>query len=150
MESVAGLLVAADPRTAPLAVRVTGRASLGTAVPAPTQSMPVARPTDAAIASSGPRIALTDPADIAPWLTDWRGRWTGASAAILQPESTGQVATLMALAARHHVALVPQGGNSSMVGGATPPADGSALYRSLARMNHIRALEPVMPWPRPG
>ncbi len=42
----------------------------------------------AAIAQFGPKIALTDAADIAPWLTDWRGRWTGASAAILQPEAT--------------------------------------------------------------
>ncbi|MES2904135.1 MAG: FAD-binding oxidoreductase [Pseudomonadota bacterium] len=90
----------------------------------------------------GPRIALTDPADIAPWLTDWRGRWTGASAAILQPQSTEEVAALIALAAEHEVKLVPQGGNSSMVGGATPPADGSALIVSLRRMNRIRAIEP--------
>ena len=103
--------------------------------------MTVAAMLDAAIARFGPRIALTDPADIAPWLTDWRGRWTGASAAILQPESTEQVAALVALAAEHGVPLVPQGGNSSMVGGATPPADGSALIFSLRRMNKIRAVE---------
>ena len=96
----------------------------------------------AAIARFGPKIALTDPADIAPWLTDWRGRWTGKSAAILQPETTEQVAALVALAAEHDVALVPQGGNSSMVGGATPPPDGSALILSLRRMNRIRSLEP--------
>ena len=97
---------------------------------------------DAAIARFGPRIALTDPADIAPWLTDWRGRWTGASAAILQPETTEQVAALVLLAAAHDVALVPQGGNTSMVGGATPPANGSALILSLRRMNRIRSLRP--------
>jgi FAD/FMN-containing dehydrogenase len=96
----------------------------------------------AAIAQFGPKIALTDAADIAPWLTDWRGRWTGASAAILQPETTEQVAALVALATKHNVPLVPQGGNTSMVGGATPPADGSALILSLRRMNRIRSIEP--------
>ena len=88
------------------------------------------------------KIALTDAADIAPWLTDWRGRWTGASAAILQPGSTDEVAAIMSLAVEQGVSLVPQGGNSSMVGGATPPADGSALLVSLRRMNRIRSLDP--------
>ncbi len=97
---------------------------------------------DTLTARFGPRIALTDPADIAPWLTDWRGRWTGASAAVLQPETVEQVAALVALAATHNVPLVPQGGNSSMVGGATPPTDGSALILSLRRMNRIRLIEP--------
>src|SRR3546814_12824131 len=46
------------------------------------------------------------------------------------------------LAADLSVPLVPQGGNTSMVGGATPPADGSALILSLRRMNHIRSLSP--------
>ena len=93
------------------------------------------------VARFGPKIALTDPADIAPWLTDWRGRWTGASAAILQPGSTDEVAAIVSLAAELGIALVPQGGNTSMVGGATPPADGSALIVSLRRMNKIRAIE---------
>ena len=97
---------------------------------------------DAAIARFGPRVAVTDPADIAPWLTDWRGRWTGASAVILQPETTEQVAALVLLAVDHGVPLVPQGGNSSMVGGATPPADGSALIVSLRRMNRLRSIDP--------
>ena len=103
--------------------------------------MSVAKLIEAAIARFGPKIALTDANDIAPWLTDWRGRWTGASAAILQPGSTDEVAALVSLAAELSVALVPQGGNSSMVGGATPSADGSALIVSLRRMNRIRALE---------
>jgi len=97
---------------------------------------------DAMTARFGPKIALTDPADIAPWLTDWRGRWTGASLGILQPASTDEVAALVSLAGELGVPLVPQGGNSSMVGGATPPADGSALIVSLRRMNRIRSLDP--------
>ena len=99
------------------------------------------RLVDQVRARFGPRAAVTDTADIAPWLTDWRGRWTGASAALLQPGSTEEVAAIVALAAELGVALVPQGGNTSMVGGATPPPDGSALILSLRRMNHVRSIE---------
>ncbi len=102
----------------------------------PTQQ----RIVDQARARFGDRIAVTDPADIAPWLTDWRGRWHGASPALLQPDSADAVAMIVALAADGGVPLVPQGGNSSMVGGATPPADGSALIVSLRRMNRIRSI----------
>lgn len=89
----------------------------------------------------GDRAAITDPADIQPWLTDWRGRWHGEASAILQPASSGEVAASIELAARLGVALVPQGGNTSMVGGATPPEDGSALILSLRRMNRIRSID---------
>lgn len=92
-------------------------------------------------ATYGSKIALTDPADIAPWLTDWRGRWAGASDAIIQPASTQEVAEAVRLAAELRVRLVPQGGNTSMVGGATPPSDGSALILSLRRMNAIRSID---------
>src|SRR5436190_9661769 len=50
---------------------------------------------------------------------------------------------MVAMAAEHGVALVPQGGNTSMVGGATPPDDGSALILSLRRMNRIRSIDPA-------
>ena len=90
----------------------------------------------------GPKGVITDPEDIAPWLTDWRGRFHGAAAAILQPSSTQEVAAIVSLAAELRVPLVPQGGNTSMVGGATPPQDGSALILSLRRMNRIRSLSP--------
>ena len=89
----------------------------------------------------GERAVLTDAADIDPWLTDWRGRWHGKAAAIFQPSSTEQVAAIVALAAEQGVPLVPQGGNTSMVGGATPPDDGSALILSLRRMNRVRAID---------
>lgn len=90
----------------------------------------------------GPKGVITDPDDIAPWLTDWRGRFHGDAAAILQPISTEEVAAIVTLADELGVPLVPQGGNTSMVGGATPPADGSALILSLRRMNRIRTLSP--------
>ena len=96
---------------------------------------------EAMVARFGAKAALTDATDIAPWLTDWRGRWTGVSAAILQPSTTKEVAALVTLAAELNVPLVPQGGNTSMVGGATPPHDGSALIVSLRRMNRVRSME---------
>jgi FAD/FMN-containing dehydrogenase len=89
----------------------------------------------------GPKVAITDRADIEPWLTDWRGRFHGEAPAILAPASTEEAAEIVKLAAEHRVALVPQGGNTSMVGGATPPADGSALILSLRRLNRIRSID---------
>ncbi len=88
----------------------------------------------------GPKGVITDPADLAPWLTDWRGRVRGAAAAMLAPASTEEVAAIVRLAAKHRIPLVPQGGNSGMAAGATPPADGSALLLSLRRMNRIRSI----------
>ncbi|MEC9017499.1 MAG: FAD-binding oxidoreductase, partial [Pseudomonadota bacterium] len=88
----------------------------------------------------GPKGVTTNMDDIAPWVSDWRGRYHGAAAAILSPDSTHLVAETVKLAAELGVPLVPQGGNTSMVGGATPPADGSALILSLRRMNRIRSL----------
>jgi FAD/FMN-containing dehydrogenase len=96
---------------------------------------------DALAGTLGPKGVMTDPADIAPWETDWRRRFHGTSPAILAPASTREVAAVVAAAAAHRVPLVPQGGNSSMVGGATPPADGSALILSLRRMNAIRSVD---------
>jgi FAD/FMN-containing dehydrogenase len=91
----------------------------------------------------GAKAAITDANDIAPWLEDWRGRWRGTAAAILSPATTGEAAAIVALSHEAGVALVPQGGNTSMVGGATPPADGSALILSLRRMNRVRAIDPA-------
>jgi FAD/FMN-containing dehydrogenase len=88
----------------------------------------------------GPKAVVTDPKEIEPWVTDWRGRVHGASPAMLAPASTDEVAAIVRLAAEHRVPLVPQGGNTGMAAGATPPADGSALLLSLRRMNHIRSI----------
>lgn len=89
----------------------------------------------------GPRGVLTDSDDIAPWLTDWRGRWTGRAQAIIAPKTTDEVAAVVRLAGAQSIPLVPQGGNTSMVGGATPDDSGRALILSLRRMNAIRALD---------
>jgi FAD/FMN-containing dehydrogenase len=88
----------------------------------------------------GAKAAITDPTDIEPWLTDWRGRYHGNAAAVLSPSSTEEVAAIVGLAGQYRIPLVPQGGNTSMVGGATPPADGSALILSLRRMSRLRSI----------
>jgi FAD/FMN-containing dehydrogenase len=106
----------------------------------------VTKPPDPFLAEAetllGPR-GLTRDADLmAPWLTDWRGRYTGAARAMASPATTGEVAALVRLCARHGVPIVPQGGNSGMSGGATPDDSGTALLLSLRRMNRITALDP--------
>lgn len=88
----------------------------------------------------GPKAALTDRADVVPWETDWRGRFHGHAPAILAPANRDEAAAIVGLAHGAGVALVPQGGNTSMVGGATPPEDGSALILSTRRMNRIRSV----------
>jgi FAD/FMN-containing dehydrogenase len=96
---------------------------------------------DAFRAIAGPKGLIEDPDLIAPWLEDWRGKYHGRATAILTPRSTQEAAAMVRVAHEHRVPLVPQGGNSSMVGGATPPADGSALILSLRAMNRIRSLD---------
>ncbi len=85
----------------------------------------------------GPRGLTRDAEVIAPWLTDWRGRYKGSAIALASPASTEEVAQLVRLCARHGVPIVPQGGNSGMSGGATPDGSGTALLLSLRRMNRI-------------
>ena len=70
---------------------------------------------------------ITDPAAIAPWLSDWRGRVHGKARAILAPQSTEEVAAIVSLLPSYRVPLVPAGREHGMVAGATPSDDGSAL-----------------------
>ena len=89
----------------------------------------------------GPKVVTTDPHELQPWLSDWRGRVHGAAPAMLTPEATEQVVEIVRMAGEHRIPLVPQGGNTGMAAGATPPADGSAVLLSLRRMNRIRSID---------
>lgn len=89
----------------------------------------------------GPKGLTRDRDAIAPWLDDWRGRFHGQADAMAMPAGTEEVAAVVRLCAAHRVPIVPQGGNTSMVGGATPPPEGGALLLSLRRMNRIRSLD---------
>jgi FAD/FMN-containing dehydrogenase len=89
----------------------------------------------------GPKGFTRDAAAMAAALSDWRGRYHGRAAAMLSPATREEVAEIVALCASAGVALVPQGGNTSMVGGATPDSSGEALVLSLRRMDDIRSLD---------
>lgn len=90
---------------------------------------------------TGPKGFTTDQSEMTPWLTDWRGRYVGKAAAMISPASVEEVSRVMALASEAKVAIVPQGGNSGMVGGATPDESGASLLLSLRRMNAIRHID---------
>jgi FAD/FMN-containing dehydrogenase len=91
----------------------------------------------------GPRGLLTEPADTAPYSEDWRRLYQGRTPAVVRPADTAELAEIVRLCAAARAPLVPQGGNTSMVGGATPDADGSQIVLSLARLNRVRAIDPV-------
>ncbi|WP_051379104.1 FAD-binding oxidoreductase [Derxia gummosa] len=89
----------------------------------------------------GASHVITDAADQAPFLTDWRRRYTGRALAVVRPGSTQEVAAVVRACADTRTAVVPQGGNTGLVGGATPDASGRAIVLSLRRMNAIREVD---------
>ncbi len=84
---------------------------------------------------------LTDPADTAPFLTDWRRRWTGRALAVAQPDTAADVAGVVRWCQAQRVPIVPQGGNTGLSGGSVPDDSGRALVLSTARLNRIRAID---------
>ena len=84
---------------------------------------------------------ITAPDDMAPFLTDWRGKWRGAAIAVAQPDSAADVAAVMAWCHQQGVPVVPQGGNTGLSGGATPDDSGRALVLSLVRLNKVRRID---------
>ncbi len=111
-------------------------------MPLPT-SLPRTAPfLEAAHDLLGERGLTRDPQLVEPWLTDWRGRFTGRALALASPASTAEVSGLVKLCAAHGVPIVPQGGNSGMSGGATPDTSGAAILLSLRRMNAVRVFDP--------
>lgn len=83
-----------------------------------------------------------DATDMEPWSTDWRKLYRGKAAALVSPGTVREVQDIVEIAARHRISLLPQGGNTSMVGGATPDESGQTVIVSLRRMNALRALDP--------
>ena len=84
---------------------------------------------------------LTEPADIAPFVTDWRGRYRGAALCVVRPADTAEVAAVVRACAAANTPIVPQGGNTSLCGAATPDGEGRAVLLSLTRLRHILAVD---------
>ena len=91
----------------------------------------------------GPAGVLTAPADVAPYASDWTGTLHGRTPAALRPSSTDQVAAAVRLCSEAGVAVVPQGGNTGLCGGAVPDESGVQVVLSLGRMRRVREVDPV-------
>lgn len=89
--------------------------------------------------AAGPRGWTDDAADIAPHLVEWRGRWRGHTPLMLMPSETGQVSRILAICNETRTPVVPQGGNTGLVGGQIPTA--GEILLSLVRMNRVRAVD---------
>src|SRR5574343_1469072 len=90
----------------------------------------------------GPAHVLTETADKAPYLTDWRGRYRGEALCIVRPTSADEVVAVVKACVAAGCPMVPQGGNTSLCGAATPDSTGQAVVISLTRLNRILAVDP--------
>ncbi len=91
----------------------------------------------------GGRYVLTEGADQVAYLTELRNLFHGRALAVVRPGSTAEVASLLALASRTGTPVVPQGGNTGLVGGQVPDASGDALVLSLTRLDKVREVDPL-------
>jgi FAD/FMN-containing dehydrogenase len=91
----------------------------------------------------GPQGFLDQPEDIAPFATDHRKLFRGATPLVLRPESTAQVAAILRFCHEAGIGVVPSGGNTSYCGGATPSAEGNQIVVSMSRMRRIRSVDPL-------
>ena len=89
----------------------------------------------------GPQHAISDPDRQLPYLREWRDRYQGRAALVLRPGSTAEVARVLAVANEAGIGVVPQGGNTGLVGGQIPSANGSEVLLSLARLTRVRAVD---------
>ncbi|MBV8963271.1 MAG: FAD-binding oxidoreductase, partial [Hyphomicrobiales bacterium] len=92
---------------------------------------------------SGARYVLTEASDQAAYLTEMRNMFHGRALAVVRPGTTAEVAKLLALASRSRTPVVPQGGNTGLVGGQVPDASGDAIILSLTRLDKVREVDPL-------
>ncbi len=91
----------------------------------------------------GPKGWIEDAADMAPYLKEWRGQYAGQALAVVRPADTAETAAVIRLCAAAGIGVVPQGGNTGLVGGAVPGQHGRDILLSLQRLNRIRAIDPA-------
>jgi FAD/FMN-containing dehydrogenase len=87
--------------------------------------------------------AVLTGASSAPYCADWRARFSGTALAVVFPMNTQQVAEVVKLCAANQIAIVPQGGNTSLCGASVPLPQGTQIVLNLSRMNRIRAVDPI-------
>jgi len=90
----------------------------------------------------GPAQVLTE-GDLSAWERDWRKRWHGKALAVVRPGNTAEVAQVLQLCAQHGASVVPQGGNTGLVGGGVPDMSGTQVLLSLQRLNRVRGIDPA-------
>jgi len=93
------------------------------------------------VAIVGPAHVLTAAADLAPFVTDWRGRYRGAARCVVRPATAAEVSAVVRACVAAGAPIVPQGGNTSLCGGATPDGAGRAVVVGLGRLNRILAVD---------
>lgn len=91
----------------------------------------------------GDKYAITDPEAMAAYMTEWREIWIGKSPLVLRPASTEEVSRILAIADETETAIVPQSGNTGLVGGQIPFEGGDEVLLSLDRMTRIRDVDPL-------
>ncbi|MBO9457608.1 FAD-binding protein [Roseibium aggregatum] len=91
----------------------------------------------------GAANVLTSPDDQAPYLTEWRDLYQGVTPMVLRPGSTEEVSAVMTYAYQNDLKVVPQGGNTGLVGGQIPQETGDEIVLSLSRLNKVRAVDPA-------
>ena len=96
---------------------------------------------DALRACVGKDHLLSEPTEVAPFCTDWRGRFHGLAAAVVSPASTQEVAAVVRACSAQGAPVVPQGGNTGLAGGATPDGSGRAVVVSTRRMRQVRSID---------
>ncbi|MBT8091827.1 MAG: FAD-binding oxidoreductase [Gammaproteobacteria bacterium] len=89
----------------------------------------------------GPGAWKTEPADLEPNLTEWRGTMTGSTPIMVSPRTTAEVAEVVSACAEKGVGVVAQGGNTSLCGGSIPDESGRQILLSLSRLNRIRHID---------
>jgi FAD/FMN-containing dehydrogenase len=102
---------------------------------------PAANTIETLVRIVGAQHALRDEAGMAPYLTEWRDRYRGQAALVLRPGSTDEVAAILKCANAARVGIVPQGGNTGLVGAQIPDESGSQVVLSLPRLNHVRDVD---------
>ncbi|MGQ5720435.1 FAD-binding oxidoreductase [Pseudochrobactrum asaccharolyticum] len=89
----------------------------------------------------GKAYALNDPQDIAPYINEPLKLWPGQTSLVLKPATVAEISAIMKLASETGTAIIPQGGNTGLVGGQMPDQSGCQIVLSLSRLNRIREID---------